>query len=106
VPLRRVGTFLGALDELTPGSPLLPPIVIAPFVLAVPPDTEVHPDPREVQAALWVPVDALRDERAAAEMILQLENDRRSFPAYSYEDFVVWGLTYRIIRQFLELTAP
>lgn len=106
VPLGRIGTFVGALDEITPGSPLLPPIVIAPFVHAVPPDTEAHPDHREVQAALWVPVDALRDERAASEMIVHLETGRRSFPAYAYEDFLVWGLTYRILQQFLALTAP
>lgn len=106
VPLGRVGTFVGALDEITPGNPLLPPIVIAPFVLAVPPDTEAHPDPREVQAALWIPIDALRDERAASEMIVHLEAERRSFPAYAYEDFLVWGLTYRVLQQFLSLTAP
>src|SRR5690606_13503153 len=59
IPLQKVGTFIGALDEVAPSSPLLPPIVVAPFVLAVPPATAATPDPREVQAALWVPVDAL-----------------------------------------------
>jgi 8-oxo-dGTP pyrophosphatase MutT (NUDIX family) len=46
VPQRRIGTFIGALDEVAPSSPLLPPIVVAPFVLAVPPDTTAVPDPR------------------------------------------------------------
>src|SRR5215510_10047679 len=36
VPLARVGHYLGALDEVAPASPTLPPIIIAPFVVAVP----------------------------------------------------------------------
>jgi 8-oxo-dGTP pyrophosphatase MutT (NUDIX family) len=104
VPLRRIGTFVGALDEITPATPLLPPIVIAPFVLAVPPATRAHPDPREVQAALWVPVDALRDTRALSEVSIELPDGTGSFPSLVYEDYTIWGLTYRILTQFLELT--
>ncbi len=96
---------LGALDEVTPRTPRLPPIVIAPFVLAVPPDATAHPDPAEVEAALWVPLPALADERAADELIVELEGLRRSFPAYRYLDYVIWGLTHRILQQFMEIAA-
>lgn len=105
VPLRRVGSFIGALDEITPGTTLLPPIVIAPFVLAVPPATAAHPDPREVESALWVPLDALRDTAAASRTAFDTPAGRRSFPSITYEDYVIWGLTYRILQQFLEVTA-
>ncbi len=94
---------LGALDEVTPRTPRLPPIVIAPFVLAVPPDATAHPDPSEVEAALWVPLSALADEHAADELIIELEGLRRSFPAYRYLDYVIWGLTHRILNQFIDL---
>jgi 8-oxo-dGTP pyrophosphatase MutT (NUDIX family) len=104
VPLHRVGTFIGALDEITPGTPLLPPIVIAPFVLAVPPDTRAEPDAREVQAAMWVPVDALRATTAIAEVHMNLPDGSRSFPSLIYQDFVIWGLTYRVLQQFLEIS--
>jgi len=103
IPLGRIGTFIGALDELTPSTPRLPPIVIAPFVLAVPPDTDAVPNPAEVQAAFWVPVEALRDERAASQITLQLESEQLRFPALAYGDYVVWGLTYRILQQFMSL---
>lgn len=105
VPLHRIGTLIGALDELGPSSPRLPPIIIAPFVMAVPSDTEAHPDPREVAAAIWVPVDSLRDAGAASEILVESGDFRRSFPSLVYEDYQVWGLTYRILRQFLELTG-
>ena len=45
------------LDEVYPQTRLLPPLVIAPFVAAVGPGVEPRPDPAEVAAALWVPVD-------------------------------------------------
>src|SRR5690606_2915071 len=68
LPLERVGTLIGRLDEVKPGNPRLPPIVIAPFVLAVPPDATARPDGREVDTTLWVPLSALREERAVSEL--------------------------------------
>lgn len=98
-------THLGALDEVTPRTPRLPPIVIAPFVLAVPAEVTAIPDAREVEAALWVPLPALADEAAADQLIIELEGLSRSFPAYRYQEYVIWGLTHRILTQFLELAA-
>ena len=103
VDARRVGTFIGALDEVAPSSPRLPPIIVSPFVLAVPHDTTAVPDPREVQAAFWVPVDALRDRAAASEITIPGDTGVVSFPSLTYADYVIWGLTYRILQQFLEL---
>jgi 8-oxo-dGTP pyrophosphatase MutT (NUDIX family) len=105
VPLHRVGFFVGALDEITPSTPLLPPVVIAPFVLAVPPSTRAAPAAGEVQAAIWVPVRALRQTGALSEIRVDLPDGANSFPSLVYGDYVIWGLTYRILSQFLELSA-
>jgi 8-oxo-dGTP pyrophosphatase MutT (NUDIX family) len=105
VPLHRVGSFVGALDEITPSTPLLPPVVIAPFVLAVPPATRAAPAAGEVQAAIWVPVGALRQTSALSEIRVELPDGANSFPSLVYGDYVIWGLTYRILSQFLELSA-
>jgi 8-oxo-dGTP pyrophosphatase MutT (NUDIX family) len=103
VPLRRTGTLLGALDELLPGNPRLPRVLIAPFVVGVPPDTSAVPDSREVDAALWIPISELRDPRAAGEILIELEEGRRAFPSLRYKEYAIWGLTHRILTQFLEL---
>ncbi|HEX2167190.1 MAG TPA: CoA pyrophosphatase [Longimicrobiales bacterium] len=105
VPVERVGTFLGALDEVAPTSLRLPPVVVAPFVLAVPPDTDAIPDPREVQAAFWVPIDALLDQAAASEILIEADDGPLRFPSLTWEDYVIWGLTYRILLQFLEAAS-
>ncbi|HEX6133748.1 MAG TPA: CoA pyrophosphatase [Longimicrobiales bacterium] len=105
IPVQRVGTFLGALDEVAPSTSRLPPILVAPFVLAVPPDTGATPEPREVQAAFWVPIDALRDADAASEILVHADGGPLRFPSLTWAEYVVWGLTYRILQQFLEISS-
>ncbi len=102
VPLRP-NDLLGALDEVSPLR--LPPVVIAPFVVAVDPAVELRLDTREVAAAVWIPVDALRDSSAAAEILIELEGDARTFPALRYLDYEIWGLTHGILTQFLALLS-
>lgn len=104
VSVHRELQLVGALDELSPRMPHLPPLVIAPFVFAVPAATTPVIDTREVEAAIWVPVSALRDESAVDEILIQLEGGSRSFPSLRYGEYVIWGLTHRILTQFLELT--
>ena len=103
IPLARVGSYLGALDEVAPSSPRLPPIVIAPFVFAVPAHTSAHPEPREVQAALWVPISALQGEGALTEITVTVATGPMTVPSFVYGDYVIWGLTFRILTQYLEL---
>jgi len=63
VDLARDGVVLGALDDISPRTPTLPPIIVRPFVAVVKPDVEIVQS-SEVAEAFWVPLAALR-ERAA-----------------------------------------
>lgn len=97
-------TFIGQLDEIGPSHPRLPPLVIAPFVFGVPSNTVATADPVEVDAAIWVPLSALRDPQAASELLVEMSGLRRTMPSLVYGDYVIWGLTHRILVQFLELS--
>lgn len=101
IPIARVGTLIGPLDEVAPATPLLPPILISPWVVAVPPDTTAVPDPREVKAALWVPIHALREPGAVSTITVETPQLRRRLPSLIYEDYEIWGLTLRIVQQLL-----
>jgi 8-oxo-dGTP pyrophosphatase MutT (NUDIX family) len=105
IDLARVGTILGTLDDVSPRTPVLPPIIIRPFVAAVPSSVEIIQSP-EVAAAFWVPLTALR-ERAAWGMstvrVRGLPRDERSF---THGEHIVWGLTERVLRQLLERMDP
>jgi 8-oxo-dGTP pyrophosphatase MutT (NUDIX family) len=105
IALPKIGTFVGALDEVVPGTTRLPPLLIAPFVFAVPTTTAASINTREVDAAIWVPLAALRDEHAVSEILIELEGGARTFPSLTYGEYVIWGLTHRILTQFLDITV-
>ncbi|MGQ0562404.1 MAG: NUDIX hydrolase [Gemmatimonadota bacterium] len=105
IRLVRDQDFIGALDEVVPASRRLPQLLIAPFVFAVDATAAAVIDAAEVEAAIWVPLSALRDEHAASEILIELEGGSRAFPSFKYGDYVIWGLTHRILMQFLELSV-
>jgi 8-oxo-dGTP pyrophosphatase MutT (NUDIX family) len=101
----RLGCVLGRLDDLAPRSPVLPPIIIRPFVAVVAPDVVWVPS-AEVASAFWVPLSTLRDNASVAEHVMEIDGAQARFPAYRVQEHVVWGLTERIVRQLLSLFEP
>jgi 8-oxo-dGTP pyrophosphatase MutT (NUDIX family) len=104
VDLDAAGQMLGRLDDLAPRSPTLPRLIIRPFVALVRPDAVVIAN-HEVAAHFWVPLDALRRPEAQAEHVLVHEGQRLRFPGVLVGGHVTWGLTERILRQLLHLSA-
>jgi 8-oxo-dGTP pyrophosphatase MutT (NUDIX family) len=94
---------LGELEQLRPAFRRRFSLLIAPFVAVVPPGTRAVPAPAEVEAALWVPLPDLARESAVDEILIELEEGSTAFPALSYQDYVIWGLTHRIITGFMEV---
>jgi 8-oxo-dGTP pyrophosphatase MutT (NUDIX family) len=105
VAVDRGHDVVGALDEVVPRSRSLPLLVVAPFVAAAPAHVEVRLDPAEVESTVWVPLPALRDPAAVDEVLIELEQGFRVFPAIRYREYRIWGLTHRILMQFLEVAA-
>jgi 8-oxo-dGTP pyrophosphatase MutT (NUDIX family) len=97
------GSVLGALEEVRPSYRRRFSILIAPFVAVVPPGTRAVPAPAEVETALWVPLPHLASESAVDEILIELEEGSATFPALSYQSYVIWGLTHRIITGFIEI---
>jgi 8-oxo-dGTP pyrophosphatase MutT (NUDIX family) len=102
VDLARDGRILGALDDISPRTPSLPPIIVRPFVAVVKPELEIVQS-SEVAEAFWVPLAALR-ERAAwgTAMVAVRGYGERQVTAFRHGSYTVWGLTERVLRQFLE----
>jgi 8-oxo-dGTP pyrophosphatase MutT (NUDIX family) len=103
VDLGAAGALLGRLDDVKP-SHAGARIAVAAFVFCVPSETAVSLSPREVAASFWVPLKHLSDPASAAEHLQVMPGGGRSnFPAVSYHGHVIWGLTYRILMQFMEI---
>ena len=95
---------LGRLDELGPrASRRRFNLLIAPFVAAVPASVEPEPAPTEVETALWVPLTHLASDEAVDEVLIQLEGEEFRLPALNYEDYIIWGLTHRILTGFMDI---
>lgn len=95
---------LGRLDELGPAASRRRfNLIIAPFVATVPAGTGAEPSPDEVETALWVPLTRLASDDAVDEVLIQLEGEEIRLPALNYEDYIIWGLTHRILTGFMDL---
>jgi 8-oxo-dGTP pyrophosphatase MutT (NUDIX family) len=100
VDVARDGRLLGHLDDISPRTPVLPPIVIRPYVALVRGDVEIVPS-REVAAAFWVPVSALRERTAWGIGHVPVGGAMREVSVFQHGEYTVWGLTERVLRQFL-----
>jgi 8-oxo-dGTP pyrophosphatase MutT (NUDIX family) len=102
IDIQRDGAVLGRLDDLRPRTVRLPDLVVRPYVVLM----GEHSDPilsDEVAASFWVPLATLRDDRGWRDTVVTaggLEFTRRAF---HHGQFVVWGMTERIVSSFLTL---
>ena len=111
INLEAGGDVLGRLGVVEPKSPLAPRVTVAPFVAVAPAafhvrrDGEVTPPlvlSEEVAAAFWVPVSALRRGGRSEVFKMVFAGVEREWPAYPSEHGPIWGITERILTEFLE----
>jgi 8-oxo-dGTP pyrophosphatase MutT (NUDIX family) len=103
VDLVGAGTPLGRLDDVQPSSPRLPKLAISPFVFGVGAEVSACVASREVERVFWVSLDQLRAPETRAAITIPLPGGPRDFPSFHLVGEHVWGLTYRILEQFLEV---
>ena len=98
------GTLLGRLDDLAPSSPVLPPIVVRPFVFRLARQEKLIPN-REVAAAKWIPLDDFLGPGILRPTEHQRHGTLVRMVGYHLEIGVVWGLTERILTSFLQIAT-
>ena len=95
---------LGVLDDLYPRTPILPPVVVRPFVFGLAQRAALVPSD-EVQRAFWLPLRRLSEPGVRREVTLTLRGTVRTFPAYLVDDDLIWGMTERILTPFVDLMS-
>ena len=88
--------LVGALADVVPRIPTLPPIAVRPFLLAVPHRPALILNP-EVAAATWVSLEELLRPEAHRQVVVDIHDNSREVWAYLLEAGVVWGMTERIL---------
>ena len=96
---------LGVLDDLYPRTPVLPPVVVRPFVFALTARPTVVVS-SEVQDAFWVSFRALQAPGVASTVTVDHPGiPRRVLPAYALGNHTIWGMSERILTPFISLVS-
>jgi len=114
VNLEAGGEVLGRLGVVEPKSPLAPPVSVAPFVAVAPAEYHVRREEEvtpplvlseEVATAFWVPVSRLRAGGRSEVFKMVFAGVEREWPAYPSEHGPIWGITERILTEFIGVTS-
>ena len=101
VDLAKDGRILGALDDISPRTPVLPPIIVRPFIAVVKPEVDLVQS-SEVAEAFWVPLAAMRERASWGTALVAVRgHGEREVAVFRHGTYTVWGLTERVLRQFL-----
>ncbi len=108
--LEEVGLDLGDVKPLTSLPDLMPhtqmpaPIIVSPFVFALPEVPALVPN-EEVAETLWAPLGPVLRREGATTYRFTREGFYLDLPAIDVDGRIVWGLTYRMIEMLAECLA-
>jgi 8-oxo-dGTP pyrophosphatase MutT (NUDIX family) len=101
----KSGQVLGALDDVNPNNPRARNFVVTPFLSVLNEEVTIIPDTKEVERTIWVPMPHLVDGRNKEIRIRERDGREVEDYAYNYEQYLIWGMTGRILHQFLSFSA-
>lgn len=96
------GMALGRLDDLMGGRLQTQQLSVSTFVF-------YHPSPPafslnvEVADAVWVPLEYLSNLNHVRPYVFPMDPMKREFPSFQYNQYTIWGLTFRIVSNFFRL---
>ncbi len=102
IDLARHGQLVSRLDDVQAharGHAL--DMVVTPFLFSLDRPRPTTIDETEVAHSIWIPLRVFRDDRFHGTTPVARGDFRADFPAFLYEGNTVWGMTYRMIREFL-----
>ncbi len=104
IDIVKMGKILGELDDFNPNNPKASHYVVTPFLSLLMEDTEIKPN-EEVDEAIWIPLSHLKDEKTLEIRIIEKHRIRVKDYVFHYKDYVIWGMTGRILYKFLSLVG-
>jgi 8-oxo-dGTP pyrophosphatase MutT (NUDIX family) len=102
VNLEDGGRFLGHLSPIAVRNPILPQLEIIPFIALAPQNFSIQLS-EEVNAIFWVSINQLKRAGLSDEYRMQYGELLIKRSAYPSEAGPIWGITERILTNFLSL---
>lgn len=108
VDLAASATLIGELPSIaatgrTTGRPL-PVTSVTPYVFSVSAPIDPRPGP-EAASAFWLPIAIAAAGGYDGEMDYVVAGNAVKFPCWRFDGYVIWGLTYRMLRSLIEAVA-
>jgi 8-oxo-dGTP pyrophosphatase MutT (NUDIX family) len=103
IDAREGGRVLGRLPTFRPMSARIPSITVSPFVALAPPSAVPRLQADEVEAVFWMPLAELKRTGRSAAVRWEGKEGTIELPAYPSPRGLIWGITERILSQFLAL---
>jgi hypothetical protein len=81
----------------------IPSIAVTPFVALAPLSAIPRIQPKEVAEVFWMPISALKGSGRSATVRWESTEGTREMPAFPSPNGLIWGITERILSEFLAL---
>lgn len=89
--------FLGCLNNVYPKNA---PMIVSPFVFLL--LNKVDPKTsKEAEETVWVPLSFLLDPKNISTFVVTIRGEETPMPCYNYSDHIIWGMSFRIIREII-----
>ncbi|MCK5391450.1 MAG: CoA pyrophosphatase [Deltaproteobacteria bacterium] len=105
ININSSGRILGSIDDVNPNNPRARNYIVTPYLSVLNEEVVIKPDVREVERTLWIPMHHLVDDRNLEVRIVERDGREVKDYAYQYEQYLIWGMTGRILHQFLSFSA-
>ena len=105
INLNISGRILGSVDDVNPNNPKARDYIVTPYLSVLNEEVTLKPDRGEVEKALWVPMHHLVDDRNTEIRMRERGGRMVKDYAYNYEQYIIWGMTGRILHQFLSFSS-
>ena len=93
LPLATAGNYSGS------------PILVAPFLWKLIEKKELQLDNTEIEDARWQEIEALKDPELHKDDLVIPEYPQIKFPYIMLDDTPLWGFTYGVLMNYLNLTS-
>jgi len=94
------GQMLGELDDLSTSNPLLPPMLVRPFVFSLE-SRQQATNSDEVAEHFWISLPDLLDSGATED--IEVQGYSLTVKGYRFGEHFLWGMTSRILTDFQKL---
>jgi len=105
ININRSARVLGALDDVNPNNPRARNYVVTPYLSVLEEEVDIIPDVNEVEKTIWVPMHHLVDDKNAQVRIRVRDGREVKDYAYNYDQYLIWGMTGRVLHQFLSFSS-